>query len=94
MPQLDKTYRKGYDRLTGGFYLSQFIGYMYLDPKKYINFYVGIEFHEGFTKGYRPWQFDINAPDKKSRIDGMAAIKVGWIIPAYRKEKVEQFYYN
>ncbi len=94
MPQLDKTYRKGYDRLTGGFYLSQFIGYMYLDPKKFVNFYVGIELHEGFTKGYRPWQFDIDAPDNKSRFDGFAAIKIGWIIPVYRKEKVEQFYYN
>lgn len=94
MPELNKTYRKGYDRLTGGFNTTQFIGYQFLDAKKFINFFVGIEFQESFTKGYRPWQFDINAPDKRNRIDGLIGFKVGWIIPAYHKEKAEKFYYN
>lgn len=95
VPQLNKTYRKGYDRLCGGFNTTQFIGYLYLDPKKFINFYIGIEFQESLTKGYRPWQFDINAKtDTKTRLDGLVGIKAAWIIPAYRKEKVEKFYYN
>lgn len=94
VPQLNKEYRKGYDRLSGGFSTTQFIGYMFLDNKKFINFYIGIEFQEAFTKGYRAWQFDINAPALGNRIDGLFGIKAGWLIPAYRKEKAEKFYYN
>lgn len=94
VPQLNKTYRKGYDRLSGGFSTTQFIGYMFLDNKKYVNFYVGIEFQEAFTKGYRSWQFDTDAPDTKNRFDGLFGIKVGWMIPRYTKEKTEKYYYN
>ena len=94
VPQLNKDYRKGYDRLSGGFSTSQFIGYIFLDPKKFVNFYVGIEFQESFTKGLRKWQFDINAPDQRNRFDGFFGIKVGWMIPSYTKEKAEKYYYN
>lgn len=94
VPQLNKTYRMGYDRLSGGFNATQFIGYIFLDPRKFINFYIGIEFQESFTKGYRSWQFDIDAADKRNRIDGLFGIKAGWMIPVYRKEKVDKFYYN
>ena len=94
IPQLNAMYKKGYDRLCGGLNLSQFIGYLFLDNKKYINFYIGVELQEGFTKSLRPWQIDINAALPSNRLDMMFGLKAGWIIPVYAKEKVNKFYYN
>ena len=94
IPQLNKTYRKGYDRLTGGVLLSQFFGYLFLDNRKFVNFYIGIELQEAFTKSLRTWQFDINSAIPGNRLDMTFGIKAGWIIPVYAKEKVDKFYYN
>lgn len=94
IPQLNKTYRKGYDRLCGGVAFSQFFGYLFLDNKKFVNFYLGVELQEAFTKSLRSWQFDINAALPGNRLDMTFGIKAGWIIPVYAKEKVDKFYYN
>jgi hypothetical protein len=73
---------------------SQFFGYLFLDNKKFVNFYLGVELQEAFTKSLRSWQFDINAALPGNRLDMTFGIKAGWIIPVYAKEKVEKFYYN
>ncbi|MCS6819071.1 MAG: hypothetical protein NZ522_03900, partial [Chitinophagales bacterium] len=69
LPQLNKTYRKGYDRLTNGFMLSQFIGGILLKQGKWISFYAGVQADVAFTKNRRPWNFDLYAADKSNRID-------------------------
>ncbi len=93
LPQLDKQYRKGYDRLAGGVLLSEFIGYQFFDNRKYINFHVGIELMQAFTQPLRSYNFDTNAPDPiQRRIDLLFGIKVGWIIPIFSKERREKFY--
>ncbi len=93
-PAIDKTYRKGYDRLTNGFMLSQFIGYFYIDArKKRINFYGGIEIQEAFTKNRRSWNFDENRKDDSARKDILVGLKLGWIIPFYISQTEKYYYY-
>ncbi|HXH20060.1 MAG TPA: hypothetical protein VNJ07_13360, partial [Chitinophagales bacterium] len=91
---LNKEYRKGYDRLTSGFMLSQFIGYFFLDAKKKrINCYAGIEVQEGFAKNRRSWNFDEKRRDDSLRNDILISIRLGWIIPFYRTQTEKYYYY-
>lgn len=83
---------KGYDRLTGGFGLSQFIGYKYLSHNRLANFYAGFEFYEGFTQSYRGFNYDTGLEDTKKRLDVLTGFRIGWILPLYKRTK--DFYYD
>jgi hypothetical protein len=83
--------QKGYDNLTGGFSLSQFIGYKYLSNNRLANFYVGFEFYEGFTKNLRGVNFNTGLTDTKKRLDVITGFRFGWILPLYKRTK--DFYY-
>ena len=52
-PQLQDDYKKGYDRLAGGFGVSEFIGYTYLSNSRLLNFYLGFEINQAWTKARR-----------------------------------------
>ncbi len=93
LPQVYGNLKKGYDRLTGGFAAEQFIGYMYLAKNRLANCYGGFTFQEGFTTGLRGYQYDLMAPDNKKRIDVLIGVRIGWILPLYKKAPKE-FYYN
>lgn len=86
LPQLNKTYRKGYDRLTNGVVISQFIGGIFLKHKKWLAFYGGLQADIAFTQNRRPWNFDTYSADTKKRIDAFIGIKIGWTIPVFRKK--------
>jgi len=93
-PQLNPDYRKGYDRLTAGMALSQFIGYHHQSNNRRINFYIGFEFVQAFTSNQRGWNFDQRGPDDRSRLDMLYGIKAGFIIPMYpRSSKNSRYYY-
>jgi hypothetical protein len=92
-PQLTKDYKKGYDRLTNGGALFQFIGYQYLSSKRYLNFFAGFEFIEAWTHSRRSWDADLMKKDDASRIDLLSGIRAGWILPLYRRSP-DAFYYN
>ena len=85
--------KKGYDRLTAGPSLYQFIGYLFLSENRMLNFYLGAEFYQGFTKSLRGFNYDTGLPDTKQRLDLLSGIRVGWILPLYKK-KPNDFYYN
>ncbi len=91
-PQLREEYKKGYDRLTNGLYLQDFIGYQYFAKDKLINFYAGFDFVWGLTQGRRTYQFDIARADTQSRNDLLVGFKFGWVLPIYKKN-VEEIYY-
>ena len=92
-PQLQGDYKKGYDRLTGGFVISQFVGYMFLSDNRLLNFFGGFEFTQSWTSPQRDINFDTMEPDKKtSRFDALNGFKIGWIIPIFTREP-EKFYY-
>ena len=92
-PQLSGDYEKGYDRLTAGFTLSQFVGYQNLSNRRISNYYIGIELTEGFTRSMRDYDFDRMAPDSQSRLDLMIGIKAGWILPLYGRAPKDYYYY-
>ncbi|MBN4052146.1 MAG: hypothetical protein COC01_10680 [Bacteroidetes bacterium] len=89
---LSKEYKKGYDRLTNGGGLNQFVGYIHLDDNKISNFYAGFEFIEAFTKNRRSYNYDTMQKDNAQRLDILYGFKLGWILPIYRKVPHEYYY--
>lgn len=88
-PQLQGDYMKGYDRLTNGYYVQEFIGYQYMSSKKMVNFYVGLEFTQGRTQFARNWNYDLMGPDTKTRSDNYWGVRIGWILPIYGANRDE-----
>jgi hypothetical protein len=85
--------KAGYDRLSLGFSLSQFVGYLFLSEHRMVNFYTGFEFFEGFTKSLRKFNYDTGQPDTSPRFDGLVGFRFGWILPLYKKKPDEFYYY-
>ncbi len=80
---LEGDLKYGYDRLASGFTLNQFIGYQFLDPRRRINFFAGVEFTQGYTQGRRTINYDTGLPGNEKRFDGGTAIRIGWLLPIY-----------
>lgn len=93
IPLLEGEYLKGYDRLTNGIMLTEFIGYRFLSNKRLLNFFAGFEFMQGFTKNRRDYNYDIMGPDNTKRLDLLNGIRVGWILPIYKQAPSEYYYY-
>ncbi len=91
--QLNKDYRKGYDRLTNGLQTSQFIGYLYMDNRKYLNFFAGVELSQGFTQNRRDFNFDTRTKDSSKRLDALTSFRVGFILPLFSRIS-DEFYYR
>ena len=93
IPQLESDYLKGYDRLTGGFAVKEFIGYQHLKESSKISFYAGFEFYQGFTRSLRGYNYDKAAVDNFNRKDLLYGLKIGWILPLYVVKNPEEIYY-
>ena len=91
--QLTGDYAKGYDRLTNGISLQQFVGYQYISQNRRINFFGGLEFFEAFTQNQRTWNWDTRQADKTKRLDVLTGLKIGWILPFYLNDKGEDYSY-
>ena len=85
VPYVDGAYSKGYDRLTNGVSISQYIGYLHLDRRKLINFNAGIELIEAFTQNRRDFNFDQMKKDNTKRLDMLLGLKFAFILPFYGK---------
>ncbi len=92
IPQLRDDYRKGYDRLTNGWFVEQFLGYNMFDKSGLINFHIGLNLMAGFTKGRRDFLYDVMRKDDASRIDLLFGIRGGWYIPVFKKKSEEIFF--
>ena len=92
VPQLDKTYRKGYDRLSNGPVLSLGTGFMFMERKKLLNFYLGCQADIAFTRNIRAWNFDQGKKDNTQRKDIFVGVKFGFIIPVYTNKDNEDLY--
>lgn len=90
--QLTGDYRKGYDRLTNGFALYQFIGWQQTDPAGRLNFYAGLELFEGFTANRRDFDFALQRPLQENRLDILYGFRVGFVLPIYFPEASEIYY--
>lgn len=86
-------YIKGYDQLSNGLALEQFIGYQHLSIDRGFNFFAGFEFIEGFTQSRRNFNFVTQSRDTAKRIDVLIGFRVGWTISFYIGEKGEDLIY-
>lgn len=92
-PQLLGDYKKGYDRLTGGFAISEAIGYQIMGNSRILNFFFGVEFHQGWTKSKREYLFDLKGADKTNRFEILFGPKISWFIPIYQRAPEEYYFY-
>lgn len=92
VPQIAGDYVKGYDKLSNGIGISEFIGYMYLGNKRLISFFGGIEFTQAFTQSRRSYDFNLDARDTQKRVELQYSIKIGWIIPFYKRKPAGYYY--
>lgn len=93
VPQLLGDYKKGYDRLTNGFSLTEFIGYQLLSENRRMNFFLGLEFTQAFTQNRRDFDFVTRTKDETRRTDLLYGIRLGWIIPFYVGSAGGDIYY-
>ncbi|XZF15285.1 hypothetical protein ACTHGU_04045 [Chitinophagaceae bacterium MMS25-I14] len=92
IPELRGDYLKGYDRLTNGWYLEQYVGYSYFASNSLINFHVGLDFMAAFTQGRRDYLFDVMKPGNDKRLDMLFGIRAGWYFPIFRR-KSDDYYF-
>lgn len=92
VPQIEGPYEKGYDRLTNGLALHQFIGYQTIGKNNGINLTAGFEFYEGFTKNRRDFDFDTQMADTANRLDILAGFRLSFTLPFYLGN-AEDIYY-
>lgn len=93
VPQIADEYGEGYDRLTNGLALRQFLGYQILGNNKLVNFTIGLEFIQGFTQNRRSFNFDEMRADTDKRLDLLFGLKIGWTLPFYVGKSTGEIYY-
>lgn len=93
VPALNEEYRKGYDRLTNGISIHEFIGYYYLSQSNRLNFYAGFDFSQSFTQNRRDWDFFAQKKLDEQRKDYLNGFKFGFVIPIY-KRMPREFYFR
>jgi hypothetical protein len=91
-PQLGGDYKKGYDRFTEGFALSQSAGLFFMGNQRLWNFKLSAEVVESFTKSKR-YNFDTFGGEAGSRLDLFYGIKVSWMIPLYGRPPKAMYFY-
>jgi hypothetical protein len=90
--QLRGDYLKGYDRLTNGWFLEQYVGYSFFSRNGLLNFNLGIDYMVGFTKGRRDYLYDVMRPDNANRLDMLLGVRGGWLLPIFRKKSEEMVF--
>jgi hypothetical protein len=92
-PQIQGDYKKGYDRLNTGVVVSCAIGYLFLSDSRLINFFVGFEFMQSWTRYRRARNFDTGQQDNTSLSSQFYGVKVKWIIPVYKRRPKDYYLY-
>jgi len=98
-PQIERksNYLYGYDQRSQGVSLNQFFGYLFMQKRRVLSFYAGVELWEIFTKPDRGYIFTgpLSGPTDNLpvKFSGLVGIKIGWILPFYEKKRVTTFYY-
>lgn len=91
-PQVCDDYAKGYDYLSNGFAIRQFLGYTFFAPKKVYSFKAGFECVEAFTQCRRDYLFPLHGPDTEKRLDILYGFKLIWTIP-FKKSTGDVYYF-
>ena len=93
VPAFDKEYKKGYDRRSSGLYMSQFVGYLFMQRVRVVSFYAGVEIYEMWTKPDRNYIFNVGPTENMKReFSALLGFKLGWVVPLYEKKKSIKYY--
>ncbi|MDR2980346.1 MAG: hypothetical protein LBV02_07920 [Bacteroidales bacterium] len=93
VPCYEGDYKKGYDRRSSGFAMSQFIGYLFIQKNRLLSFYAGVEIYEMWTKPDRSYVFTLGpTADMTADFSALFGLKIGWVIPLHEKKKVMTLY--
>lgn len=92
-PQLQGDYKKGYDRQNGGVAVSASVGYLYMSSSRLLNFSLGFEFIQAWTRSRREVDFNTGKPDQPKLSSQYYGIKATWNIPLYRRSPKEYYLY-
>ncbi len=84
VPAVLGDYVKGYDRLTNGWFVGEFVGYSYFAKNKFVNFNIGVDATLAVTKCRRDFLYDVMRADDKQRLDVLLGLRAGWMIPIFR----------
>ncbi len=93
VPGLRNDYKKGYDHLTNGIQIREFIGFVSFGNRQMVNFYGGFEFIQAFTDNRRDYDFNNPSLKDENRLDLMYGFKVGWVLPLYKKKPAQYYMY-
>ena len=91
IPQLQGDYLKGYDRLTNGFMLNQFIGYHFQGNTRLLNFYGGFEFTQGFMGNRRSYDIPEQRKIDPNLTYFQFGFRIGWMLPFYKRDQNEYY---
>lgn len=98
VPQFQGEYVKLIDRLTGGIYLNQAIGYQYFSNNRLINFKTVFKITESFTNSLRSYDLNAENPiESNGRVDLFYSLNFTWVLPFYKKSTTankDRYYYN
>ncbi|MBK7345176.1 MAG: hypothetical protein IPJ06_20010 [Saprospiraceae bacterium] len=86
-------YGKGYDRLTGGFLVSEFIGYQHVSLNRRLNFYAGSTLGRRSDRACDPM---IIPPCRQTNVPGediTTTFRLGWCIPLWTGTGTTDIYY-
>jgi hypothetical protein len=91
--QIIGEYSKGYDQLHGGVSLYQMLGYTYFGDLQTVNFFIGLEFAQGYTVNMRGFNYQTRLPERGNKRDFYYGIRLQWFIPIWDKNAQTFFYY-
>jgi len=92
-PQILGDYKKGYDKLNGGWTITGSLGYLYLSNTRLLNFYLGFEFMQVWSKSLRKFDFQEEKEDTRNYSSQFYGIKFCWFIPLYKRTPKEYYLY-
>jgi hypothetical protein len=92
-PQINGDYGKGYDRLNTGIAVNASLGYLFMSNTRLLNFYLGFEFIQAWTKTQRHYAFDKMEYDNTRYSSQFYGFKAAWFIPIYARKPKEFYYY-
>ena len=91
--QLLGDYADGYDRLSRGFGIEEFIGYQYVSTRNTVRIFAGFNGIQARTRNLRPVNFDTRLRDDSVRLDILSGIRVGFAISLYENGDGSDVFY-
>lgn len=81
IPPLDDAHIKGYDRLSGGLAMTEFIGFMHYSASRFLNFKTGLSFTQANVQNFRQFNYDTQSMELGVLQDRISSFVFCWFIP-------------